>query len=127
MQQDFDWLGIGGHDDELGDAAVECFGGFVGTLTELLVMAGLLDQIEDGVCQGGVGKRIRLWVGGGDLLASLGLFSFGGLYLLLLRLLVGLGFFVLVLLGFFWLLVFFRFRCLQTNGRTCTAHPRVLS
>jgi len=61
VEDDFEGLGVGGHDDELGDAAVQSFGGFVGTLAELLVVAGLLDQVQDGVGQLGIGK------GGGSL------------------------------------------------------------
>lgn len=48
MQQDFNRLRIGSHDDDFGDTAVECLGGFVGTLFGLLVVGGLLDEIEEG-------------------------------------------------------------------------------
>lgn len=57
MQDDLEGLGISSHDNELGNAAVEGLGGFVGTLAELLVVAGLLDQVQDGVGEGGVGER----------------------------------------------------------------------
>lgn len=57
MQKDLQGLRIGGHDDEIGNAAVERLGGLVGALFQLLVVGGLLDQIEDGdrqirVCKG---------------------------------------------------------------------------
>lgn len=57
MQQDFNWLSVRSHDDDFGDTAVESLGGFVGTLLGLLVVGGLLDEIQkcDGqicVCQG---------------------------------------------------------------------------
>lgn len=55
VQQDFEGLGISSHDNKLGNTAVEGLGGFVGSLAELLVMRGLLDQVQDAVGEGGVG------------------------------------------------------------------------
>lgn len=57
VQQDFNRLGISSHNDDFGDATVECFGGLVGTLLGLLVVGGLLHEIEkcDGqicICHG---------------------------------------------------------------------------
>ena len=43
VQQNFKWFGIRGHDDEFADASVERLCGLVGTLSELLVVGGLLD------------------------------------------------------------------------------------
>lgn len=62
MEKDLQWLGIGGHNNELGNTSVEAFGGFVGALSELLVVGGLLDQIEDLLGQAGVGEWVGLWV-----------------------------------------------------------------
>jgi len=56
VQQDFDGLGVGGHDDELGNPTVESLGGFVGSLLGLLVVRGLLDEIQEGDGQVGIGK-----------------------------------------------------------------------
>lgn len=38
MQDDFEGLGVGGEDDEVGHAAVEGFGGLVGTFLQLYHM-----------------------------------------------------------------------------------------
>lgn len=64
VQDDLQGLGISSHDDELGDTAVQGLGGLVGTLTKLLVVTGLLDEIQDGVGEGGVSE-------GGSLVVSL--------------------------------------------------------
>lgn len=64
VQDDLQGLGIRCHHDKLADPTVKGFGGLVGALAELLVVAGLLDQVQDGVRQGGVSK-------GGSLLVSL--------------------------------------------------------
>lgn len=56
VQDDLEGLGVGGHHDELGDAAIQGLGGLVGTLAELLVVTGLLDQIQDRVGEAGVGE-----------------------------------------------------------------------
>jgi len=55
-------LGVGGHDNELGDASVERLGGFVGTFSELLVVSRLLHQIQDRLGQVRIGQRVRFWV-----------------------------------------------------------------
>ena len=47
VEEDLQRLGVGGEHDELGLAAVEGLGGLVGTLAQLLVVDGLLDQVED--------------------------------------------------------------------------------
>ena len=47
VQQDLQRLSVGSHNDELGNAAVQRLGGFVGALLELLVVRGLLDQVQD--------------------------------------------------------------------------------
>ena len=52
-------LGVGGKDDELGDSAVEGLGGLVGTLLQLAVVGGLLDDVEDLLGEGGVGDWPR--------------------------------------------------------------------
>eukprot|EP00537_Pseudo-nitzschia_pungens_P011199 CAMPEP_0172392148 /NCGR_PEP_ID=MMETSP1061-20121228/8364_1 /TAXON_ID=37318 /ORGANISM="Pseudo-nitzschia pungens, Strain cf. pungens" /LENGTH=160 /DNA_ID=CAMNT_0013122933 /DNA_START=432 /DNA_END=914 /DNA_ORIENTATION=+ len=56
VKQDFDGLGVGGHDDELGNPTIESLGGFVGSLLGLLVVRGLLDEIQEGDGQVGIGK-----------------------------------------------------------------------
>lgn len=63
MKDDLQGFGISSHDDELGDTTVEGLGGFVGTLPELLVVTGLLDEVEDAVGEGRVSKRGCLFVG----------------------------------------------------------------
>lgn len=55
MQQDGEGRGVGGQDDDLGDAAVERLGRLVGALLQLAVMGGLLDDVEDLLGEGGVG------------------------------------------------------------------------
>jgi hypothetical protein len=62
VEEDFQGLCVGGHDDELRDAAIERLSRLVGTLLELLVVARLLHQLEDGDRQVGRGKRERLGV-----------------------------------------------------------------
>lgn len=56
MEKNLNGLGIGGHDDELGNTTVEGLGGLVSTLLELLVVGSLLDQVHDGVGKSGIGK-----------------------------------------------------------------------
>ena len=55
VQQNGQRSGIGSEDDNLGNTTVEGLGGFVGTLLQLAVVGGLLDQVEDVLGQGGVG------------------------------------------------------------------------
>lgn len=62
VEEDLKRLGVSGHDDELADATVEGLGGLVGALAELLVVAGLLDEVEDLLGGGGVSKRDCLGV-----------------------------------------------------------------
>ena len=52
MEEDSQRRGIGGKDDYFGGTTVEGFGGLVGALLELLVVGGLLDDIEDLLCKG---------------------------------------------------------------------------
>jgi len=57
MQQDFNRLGISSHNDDFGNTTVECLSGFVSSLLGLLVVGGLLHEVEkcNGqicVCQG---------------------------------------------------------------------------
>jgi hypothetical protein len=59
VQQNLQRLGVGGHHDELADAAVERLGRFVGALLQLAVVGGLLDDVEDLLRQRGV----REWEG----------------------------------------------------------------
>lgn len=56
VKDDLKGLSISSHHDELGDTTVEGLGGFVGTFAELLVVTGLLDEVEDGVGEGGVSE-----------------------------------------------------------------------
>lgn len=62
MEQNLERLGVGGHDNELGDASVQRLGGFVGTFSELLVVSRLLHQIQDRLGQVRIGQRVRFWV-----------------------------------------------------------------
>lgn len=57
MEQDFNRFGIGRHDNHLADAAVQRLGGLVRTLLGLLVVGGLLNEVEKsddelGICEG---------------------------------------------------------------------------
>ena len=56
VEQNLNGLGVGGHDDELGNTTVEGLGSLVGSLLELLVVGGLLDQIHDRVGESSIGK-----------------------------------------------------------------------
>lgn len=58
--------GVGGQDDDLRDTSVEGLGGLVGTLLQLAVVAGLLDEVEDLLGEGLVGDRPRGGLGGHD-------------------------------------------------------------
>ena len=46
VQQNFNGFGIGGHDDDFANAPIQRLGGFIGALFGLLVIGGLLDQIQ---------------------------------------------------------------------------------
>ena len=61
VEENLKWLSVGSHDNKFGDATVKRLGGLVGTLLELLVVARLLDQLEDG--HGQVGGRQREGLG----------------------------------------------------------------
>lgn len=58
VQQDLQWLCIGGQNDEFRKSAIEGLGGFVSTASQLLVVDGLLDQRHDLRGQGGVSQRV---------------------------------------------------------------------
>eukprot|EP00959_Pyramimonas_sp_CCMP1952_P000106 1907-Pyramimonas_sp.AAC.1 len=62
MQQDFKGLSVRGHDNELGNATVQGLGSLVSALLQLLVVGGLLDDIQDGVRQLGVRQGVRFGV-----------------------------------------------------------------
>lgn len=62
MQQNLQRLSIGGHDDQVRDTSVQGLGGLVGALLELLVVRGLLDQIQDSHSELGISKRVGLGV-----------------------------------------------------------------
>ena len=47
MQYDFEWLSIGGQDNEVSNTSVQALGGFVGTLLQLFVELRLVAQVED--------------------------------------------------------------------------------
>jgi hypothetical protein len=51
VKKNFNWLGVGRHDDEFGDTSIQGLGGLVGSLLGLLVVGGLLDQIQEGHSQ----------------------------------------------------------------------------
>jgi hypothetical protein len=55
VQQNGQRSSVGSEDDNLSNTTVEGLGGLVGTLLQLTVVGGLLDQIEDVLGQGGVG------------------------------------------------------------------------
>lgn len=55
VQQDFEGLSVSSHNNEFGNTAIQGLGGFVGSLAKLLVVRGLLDQVEDAVGQSGIG------------------------------------------------------------------------
>lgn len=76
MEQDLQGLSVGGHHDELGQAAVQRLGGLVGSLAQLLVVHRLLDQVHDLRGERGVGQReclrvnFLLWKGRDMVLAK---------------------------------------------------------
>ena len=56
VEEDFERLSVSSHDNELRDTAVQGLGSLVSTLLELLVVTGLLHQLEDGHRQVGGGE-----------------------------------------------------------------------
>ena len=62
MQHDLDRLDVGGHHDELADAAVERLRRLVRALLELLVMRRLLHEVQNLVRERRVGERDELLV-----------------------------------------------------------------
>ena len=62
MQENGERLGVGGQHDQISNATIERLGGFVGALLELLVVVGLLHQVQDGRRQLGVGQGEGLGV-----------------------------------------------------------------
>ena len=67
MEQDGEWLSVGGEDDELGDAAVQGLGGLVGALLQLLVVGGLLHKAQDNLGKVSSRKRVGTLVNFGHL------------------------------------------------------------
>lgn len=55
VEEDGERGGVGREDDDLGDTTVEGLGRLVGTLLQLTVVAGLLDNVEDLLGEGRVG------------------------------------------------------------------------
>lgn len=55
-------LRISSHDDELGDAAIERLGRLIRPLAQLLVVNRLLDQVQNGLGQMGIGKGVGFGV-----------------------------------------------------------------
>lgn len=55
VEQDGQRSGVGSEDDDLGDTTVEGLGGLVGSLLQLAVVRGLLDEIENLLGEGLVG------------------------------------------------------------------------
>ncbi len=55
MQQNLEGLRVGSHHDELRDASVQRLGRLVGALFQLLVVGGLLDQVEN------LGRHLGVW------------------------------------------------------------------
>lgn len=63
VQQDFDWLSVGSHNDELRDTSVQSLGGFVSTLLELSQVLRLLNNVQDLLGQLRVSQWESFWVG----------------------------------------------------------------
>lgn len=55
MEENGQWGGIGGEDDDLTDSTVEGLGGLVGSLLQLTVMLSLLNEVEDLLGESAVG------------------------------------------------------------------------
>jgi hypothetical protein len=56
VKKDLDRFSVRRHDDHLADTAIQRLGGFVGSLFDLLVVGCLLDKIQQGNRQIGIGK-----------------------------------------------------------------------
>lgn len=56
MQQNLERSGVGSHDNELANTAVERLGGLVGTLLQLAVVRGLLDKVKNLLGEGSIGE-----------------------------------------------------------------------
>lgn len=73
VQQDGEGSGVGGEDDDLGNTAVQGLGGLVGSLLQLLVVGGLLDNVQNLLAEscvgGGPGCERRQDVGGENLIS----------------------------------------------------------
>jgi hypothetical protein len=62
MEQNFQRLSVGSHDDELRAVAVQGLSCLVRTLLQLLVVLGLGDNVLDGLSQLRVSERVSLRV-----------------------------------------------------------------
>lgn len=62
VEEDLQGLGIGRHNNQIGDTSVQGLGGLVGTLLQLLVVGSLLHQVQDGHGELGVGKGVSFGV-----------------------------------------------------------------
>lgn len=62
MEKNLNRLGIGRHDNQLRQITIQSLGGLIGTLPDLLVIGGLLNDVQDLGGQDLVSKRVRLWV-----------------------------------------------------------------
>lgn len=47
MKHDLEWVGVGSDDDELSDASIECLGGLIGSLFDLLERGALGNEVEE--------------------------------------------------------------------------------
>lgn len=60
MEDDLKWLGISCKNDDFSCSSVKSLGCFVGSLSELLVVVGLLNEVEDCGSQVRFGERVSL-------------------------------------------------------------------
>ena len=56
MEEIFQGIGVGSHDNQVGDTSVESLGGLVGTLLQQLVVQSLLHEVKDGDGQLGISE-----------------------------------------------------------------------